>query len=141
MHLSFFTLIALLALTAVRAVPEGKPSGVPSCTYNCPPTDALGFSLGDHSNDGTTLFCSYPAVEGEDPNDFFCDYSSVSLPLVYAPLTSADQVRIYFNRPAARSQRITTQACVKIQRSPLAPLVVVTRSRSLRPLQRKHLSS
>ena len=141
MHLSFFTLIALLALTAVRAVPEGKPSGVPSCTYNCPPTDALGFSLGDHSNDGTTLFCSYPAVEGEDPNDFFCDYSFVSLPLVYAPLTSADQVRIYFNRPAAHSQRITTQACVPVQPSPLAPPAVVTRSRNLRPLQRKHLSS
>lgn len=77
MHLSLFTLIALIALTAVRAtVPASKPSGVPSCTYTCPPTDELGFQLGVNGNDGTTLFCSYPAVQGEDSKDFFCEYSS-----------------------------------------------------------------
>ncbi|EDR04973.1 uncharacterized protein LACBIDRAFT_330206 [Laccaria bicolor S238N-H82] len=29
-----------------------------------------------NGNDGTTLFCSYPAVQGEDSKDFFCEYSS-----------------------------------------------------------------
>ena len=137
MHLSFFTLIALFALAAVRAVPAGQPSEVPSCTYTCPPQDEASFPLGENRNDGTTLICSYPAFAGENPIDFFCDYSSVSLPLVYAPLTSADQARIYFNRPPAHSRRITTQAFVPIQRSPLAPPAVVMRSRNLRPLQRK----
>ncbi|KIJ94055.1 hypothetical protein K443DRAFT_684076 [Laccaria amethystina LaAM-08-1] len=76
MHLSFFTLIALFALAAVRAVPAGQPSGAPSCTHTCPSTDQAGFPLGNSSDDGTTLFCSYPAFPGEDPNDFFCKYSS-----------------------------------------------------------------
>ena len=137
MHISFFTLIALFALAAVRAVPAGQPSAVPSCTYTCPPPDEASFPLGENRNDGTTLICSYPAFAGENPIDFFCDYSSVSLSLVSAPLTSADQARIYLNRPPAHSRRITTQAFVPIQRSPLAPPAVVTRSRNLRPLQRK----
>jgi hypothetical protein len=135
MHLSFFTLIALFALAAVRAVPAGQPSGAPSCTHTCPSTDQAGFPLGNSSDDGTTLFCSYPAFPGEDPNDFFCKYSSVSLPLVSAPLTSADEVRIYFNRPAVGSEMITTQAFVPVQRSALAPLAAVTCSRNLRLLQ------
>ena len=140
MHLSFFTLIALFALAAVRAVPSGQPSDVPSCTFTCPSQDLAGFPLDIHSNDGTTLSCSYPIFPGEDPNDFFCKYSSVSLRPLSALLTSADQVRIYINRPPACSQRITTQAFVAVQRSSLAPPVVVTRSRNPRPLQRKHLS-
>jgi len=46
----------------------------PSC-YVCPPLDQLGFALGSNSDINGVLFCSYPAVEGEDPNDFFCRYS------------------------------------------------------------------
>ena len=74
-----FTLSALLALAAVHAAPQGsQPSNVPTCTFSCPPQDQLGFNLGVHSDDGTNLFCSYPALDGEDPNDFFCRYSDVS---------------------------------------------------------------
>ena len=137
MHLSFFTLIALFALAAVRAVPAGQPSEVPSCTYTCPPQDEASFPLGENRNDGTTLICSYPAFASENPIDFFCEYSFVSLSPVSASLTSADQARIYLNRPPAHSRRITTQAFVPIQRLPLAPPAVVMRSRNLRPLQRK----
>jgi len=143
MHLSVFTLIALFALSAVRAVHSGRPSNVPSCTFTCPPRDQFGYPVGVHRNDGTTLFCIYPSVEGaKNPNDYFCKYFSVSLPLLSASLTSADQVQIYFNRPPESSKRITTHAFVPVQRSPLAPpvTVVVTRSRNLRPFQRKNLS-
>ena len=78
MYSLLFTLSALLALAAVHAAPQGQPSNVPTCTFSCPPQDQSGFALGVHSDDGTNLFCSYPAVEGEDPNDFFCKYSDVS---------------------------------------------------------------
>jgi hypothetical protein len=46
--------------------------------YNCPPQDEAGFPLGDSSNSGGVLFCSYPAFPGENPNDFFCNYNSSS---------------------------------------------------------------
>lgn len=75
-HLSFYTLIALFAFAGVRAVP--KPSGVPSCTFTCPPQDGAAFPLGENENDGTTLFCSYPTFAGQNPRDFFCEYSSTT---------------------------------------------------------------
>jgi cysteine-rich repeat protein len=49
------------------------PGSVRAQSCSCPPEDELGFPLGQ-SSPGPPLFCSYPAVEGEDPNDFFCDY-------------------------------------------------------------------
>jgi hypothetical protein len=78
-----FTLSVLLAFITVHAVPQGQPSSVPTCTPICPSQDLAGFSLVANSNDGVTLFCSYPAFTGEDPNDFFCTYSSVSLQRIY----------------------------------------------------------
>ncbi|EDR01552.1 uncharacterized protein LACBIDRAFT_295587 [Laccaria bicolor S238N-H82] len=78
MHSLLFTLSALLALAAVHAAPGSQPSNVPTCTFSCPPVDQLGFAVGAHSNDGTNLFCSYPAVAGEDANDFFCKYSETT---------------------------------------------------------------
>ncbi|KIK05413.1 hypothetical protein K443DRAFT_675193 [Laccaria amethystina LaAM-08-1] len=78
MHSLLFTLSTLLAFAAVHAAPQGQPSGAPTCTFSCPPQDQLGFNLGVHTDDGTNLFCSYPAVDGEDPNDFFCRYSDTN---------------------------------------------------------------
>jgi hypothetical protein len=79
MHSLSFTLSVLLAFVAVHAAPQGQPSGAPSCTYNCPQADEAGFALGTSSDDGTNLFCSYPAFAGENPDDFYCKYSDVSL--------------------------------------------------------------
>ncbi|KDQ49753.1 hypothetical protein JAAARDRAFT_82108 [Jaapia argillacea MUCL 33604] len=72
-RVAFILLASVLSVFA--AVAPRTPSGIASC-YSCPGTDGLGFGVGQHTNDGTTLFCSYPAVPGEDPNDFFCDYSA-----------------------------------------------------------------
>ncbi|KDQ52519.1 hypothetical protein JAAARDRAFT_111511, partial [Jaapia argillacea MUCL 33604] len=44
--------------------------------YSCPGADEAGFPLASNNNDGTTIFCSYPAFPGEDANDFFCTYSN-----------------------------------------------------------------
>ena len=48
--------------------------GSPGC-FVCPPEDQLGFGLGQSDTSTDPIFCSYPAVEGEDPFDFFCTYS------------------------------------------------------------------
>jgi hypothetical protein len=48
----------------------------------CPPQDQLGFSLGDSNTSTDPIFCSYPAVPGENPNDFFCTYSRTTGALV-----------------------------------------------------------
>ncbi|KDQ52596.1 hypothetical protein JAAARDRAFT_40205 [Jaapia argillacea MUCL 33604] len=72
-RVAFILLASVLPIFA--AVAPRAPSGVTSC-YSCPGTDQAGFGIGQHSNDGTTLFCSYPAFAGENPNDFFCDYSA-----------------------------------------------------------------
>ncbi|KDQ52488.1 hypothetical protein JAAARDRAFT_198137 [Jaapia argillacea MUCL 33604] len=73
-------LVVLLAsvLSAFAAVAPRGPSGVPSTCYACPSQDNAGFSIGTYSNDGTTLFCSYPATAGENPTDFYCDYSATT---------------------------------------------------------------
>lgn len=78
MHALYFTLSALLAFATVHAKPQaGTPSGTPSA-YSCPGTDLAAFPLGTNNSDGTTLFCSYPAFPGEDPNDFYCKYSATT---------------------------------------------------------------
>jgi hypothetical protein len=51
-----------------------------ACT--CPPKDNLGFPLGQSDESTDPIFCSYPAVPGEDPNDFFCTYNSTTGQLV-----------------------------------------------------------
>jgi hypothetical protein len=48
--------------------------GAPGC-FVCPPEDQLGFALGQDDTSADPIFCSYPAVEGEDPFDFYCTYS------------------------------------------------------------------
>jgi hypothetical protein len=47
----------------------------PSSCFDCPATDMAGFPVNNPSDDGSILFCSYPAFSGEDPNDFFCTYN------------------------------------------------------------------
>jgi Bacterial Ig-like domain (group 3) len=42
----------------------------------CPATDDVGFSVGDTSDSGGVLFCSYPAFAGGSPTAFYCDYRS-----------------------------------------------------------------
>lgn len=73
----YLALLAAVASAYPHAPALPRRSASP-CTYTCPPADALGFTAATNSNDGTTLFCSYPAFEGENPNDFFCTYSAVS---------------------------------------------------------------
>ena len=45
--------------------------------YRCPPEDQLGFAVAEKDETSDPIFCSYPAVEGEDPYDFYCTYSKV----------------------------------------------------------------
>jgi hypothetical protein len=60
--------------TIGSAVADKATLTVPG-TATCPPQDQLGFALGPGSNTSTNpIFCSYPAVPGENPNDFFCTY-------------------------------------------------------------------
>jgi hypothetical protein len=42
----------------------------------------LGFALGESNTSTDPIFCSYPAVPGENPNDFFCTYSATTGVLV-----------------------------------------------------------
>jgi hypothetical protein len=55
------------------------------CIYWCPAQDNLGFQLGPPGTKETeTDFqCSYPAVEGENPDDFYCLYSKVGISPVF----------------------------------------------------------
>jgi hypothetical protein len=48
---------------------------IPSSCFVCPETDMAGFPFSNPSDNGNILFCSYPAVPGDDPNDFFCTYN------------------------------------------------------------------
>jgi hypothetical protein len=45
-------------------------------TATCPATDDLGFALGNNDTTTDPIFCSYPAVPGENPNDFYCTYGA-----------------------------------------------------------------
>ncbi|KDQ52594.1 hypothetical protein JAAARDRAFT_198222 [Jaapia argillacea MUCL 33604] len=74
MYRVVFILLASV-LPVFAAVAPRAPSGITTC-YSCPGQDNGGFGLGQHSNDGTTIFCSYPADPSENPTDFFCDYSA-----------------------------------------------------------------
>jgi hypothetical protein len=51
-------------------------------SYTCPPQDMLGFALGSSDTSSNPIFCSYPAVSGEDPKDFYCEYSATTGVLV-----------------------------------------------------------
>src|SRR5262249_18001083 len=42
----------------------------------CPPQDELGFALGTSNTSTDPIFCSYPAISGENPTDFYCEYSA-----------------------------------------------------------------
>ncbi|KAL8278864.1 hypothetical protein RQP46_008735 [Phenoliferia psychrophenolica] len=65
-------LAAILGLVAVTFA----QSPVPGCTQTCPEFDTAGFALGPGTSDTDgSLFCSYPAFPGENPNDFFCTYN------------------------------------------------------------------
>jgi hypothetical protein len=51
-------------------------AGAPSNGYACPSEDGAGFPVGEQSDSGGALFCSYPAVTGENPYDFYCEYNA-----------------------------------------------------------------
>jgi hypothetical protein len=44
--------------------------------FQCPASDRGGFPLGLSNPSSDPIFCSYPAVPGENPQDFFCTYSA-----------------------------------------------------------------
>ncbi len=50
--------------------------------FTCPPADQAGFSVGVTDYTVDPIFCSYPAVANENPNDFYCTYSSTTGALV-----------------------------------------------------------
>ncbi|KAG8871420.1 hypothetical protein FRB98_000779 [Tulasnella sp. 332] len=58
-----------------------RASGVSSC-FTCPSQDTLSYPLGNHSDDDGVLFCSYPSIVNQDPNDFFCTYNDSTGALV-----------------------------------------------------------
>ena len=80
---SFFSVLGFV-LVALIARPGTcqNPSQGPNC-FRCPPEDQLGFAVAQKDENSNPIFCSYPAVEGEDPNDFFCTYSFVGLILIF----------------------------------------------------------
>lgn len=122
MHALYFTLSALLAFATVHAKPQGgTPSGAPTTGYTCPPADLATFPVGTNNSDGTTLFCSYPAFPGEDPNDFFCQYSVVSFQS-YPHLFLIELTR--FDRLPAQSRKTTMLVSVPAQQSKLVTPVV-----------------
>jgi hypothetical protein len=53
-----------------------------SAQFTCPPQDQAGFPLGQSNLTTNPIFCSYPAVPNENPNDFFCTYSKTTGNLV-----------------------------------------------------------
>lgn len=83
------TLVSLSLLgTQSLVFANPGPSAVPTTGYSCPAADSAGFALGDTNLASDPIFCSYPAISGENPNDFFCTYSAVcySYSLVLAHL-------------------------------------------------------
>ncbi|KAF8182090.1 hypothetical protein BJ912DRAFT_928784 [Pholiota molesta] len=90
-----FNFFAILISMAVLIRARDSPSTMPSA-YTCPPQDALGFPLGESNLTTDPIFCSYPAVAGENPNDFYCTYSRTTGVLVQdhdAGLCPANAVR------------------------------------------------
>lgn len=69
--------LILLALAAAPSVVAQQPSGVPACTYTCPPSDSSGFALDPSASSmaGGKLACSYPPTPGD--TDFYCSYDEV----------------------------------------------------------------
>ena len=53
-----------------------------SSSFTCPAQDMANFPLGVSNTSSSPIFCSYPAFQGENPNDFFCDYSATTGALV-----------------------------------------------------------
>ncbi|KAF7348314.1 hypothetical protein MSAN_01785200 [Mycena sanguinolenta] len=72
------SLYVAIVLSFIGIAQAQQPSGTPQCMPSCPAQDLGGFALADNSNSGGELFCSYPASEGENPNDFYCKYDSSS---------------------------------------------------------------
>ncbi|KZP04963.1 hypothetical protein FIBSPDRAFT_806182 [Athelia psychrophila] len=79
--MSSFVLLAVVPSVAGAALLP-RASGSPSCVAQCPASDGAGFPLGDTSDTNGILFCSYPAVPGESPEDFYCDYNDTTGALV-----------------------------------------------------------
>ena len=74
------SVIVFLAVLIVPLVVNADTQPSPStCTYHCPTSDTAGFPLGQLDESSDPIFCSYPAFQGEDPNDFYCTYSKVSI--------------------------------------------------------------
>jgi hypothetical protein len=84
MRLVLTILTALLVALTAHAVPQGKggPSqGSTLACFVCPPADNAGVSLGHSDIRANPIFCSYPAFPGGNPDDFYCTYDPVSIPL------------------------------------------------------------
>ncbi|KJA20629.1 hypothetical protein HYPSUDRAFT_42941 [Hypholoma sublateritium FD-334 SS-4] len=77
------TLVTLSLLgTQSLVFADPGPSAVPTTTYFCPGADEAGFSLANTNLASDPIFCSYPAVPGENQDDFFCTYSATNGHLV-----------------------------------------------------------
>jgi hypothetical protein len=66
--------LVTLVLAMLITLTIQDPSQVPTCTFDCPPTDLVGRPLQAHSESSSELFCRFQSV----PNDFFCKYFLVS---------------------------------------------------------------
>jgi len=45
--------------------------------FSCPTIDGGNFVLGKKTETSDPIFCSYPVMVKEDPNDFYCTYNVV----------------------------------------------------------------
>ncbi|KZW01331.1 hypothetical protein EXIGLDRAFT_718472 [Exidia glandulosa HHB12029] len=71
--------LSLLVAAFVQVAIAQQPSGVPTCSVSCPAEDRAGFAVhGSGTSAGGVLTCSYPAFEGENDGDFFCDYDETT---------------------------------------------------------------
>ncbi|KAF7348313.1 hypothetical protein MSAN_01785100 [Mycena sanguinolenta] len=74
------SLYVAIVLSFIGIVQAQQPSGTPQCTPSCPPKDIDGLPLGDSSNSGGELHCSYPFFQGVGA--FSCIYDSSTGSLV-----------------------------------------------------------
>lgn len=65
--------------TVVTGTFDSVPAGI---YWTAPPKELAGFALGQHSDIAGIIFASYPTAPGQDPNEFFCEFTDTTGVLV-----------------------------------------------------------
>ncbi len=70
------------ATNTATATSTNTATDKPTYDYDCSNSNALGVPLGTSDLSINPIFCSYPVVAGENPDDYYCTYSDVNGALV-----------------------------------------------------------